>query len=171
MYFEDQAATGAPVPAGDQEHLAQAPGDVEAGSVDDHISVDTPFGPYDAGLAGYDTDGDGRYDTVLVADLLSGSVLFTDADGDGSADVATEITRGGGVTVSEYVGDGRWAVVERAPLGADGWDQNTSLRADDGSTGFGSAGATSAGDAEYRLADPVVSIDPITGRWIVDSDG
>ena len=169
MYFEDQAATGAPVPAGDQEHLAQAPVDLDGSSVDDHISVDTPFGSYDAGLSTYDTDGDGRNDTVMVTDLLSGSVLYTDADGDGSADVATEITSGGRIIVSEHVGDGQWTVVEQSQLDADDRAEPTSPRADDASTGFGSAssGSGSAGAtvAEYRPTDPVVSIDPITGRW------
>lgn len=174
MHFEDQAATGITMPVGDEEYQAGTPVDFDTG-VDDHLSVDTPFGPYDAGSATYDTDGDGRNDTVVVTGSVGSSVLFTDIDGDGSADAATEITGQGRVTVSEHVGDGQWTVVEHGRLGADGVDEGTSARADDSSTGFGSAssgsgsaGATSAVAAEHRPADPVVSIDPTTGRWTQD---
>lgn len=172
MHFEDQASTGITMPVGDEEYQAGAP--VNA-AVDDHLSVDTPFGPFDAGWAGYDTDDDGRNDTAVVTGPVGGTVLFTDVDGDGLADVATEITNQGRITVSEHAGDGRWTVVERGRLDADGYHEGPSARADDASTGFGSAssgsgsaGSTSTDVAGHLPADSVVSIDPITGRWTPD---
>jgi hypothetical protein len=109
------------------------------------LGIETPAGTQDLGPAGYDTDGDGVHDTVVVTDPAGSSVLYTDVDGDGCADVATEITRDGRVTVSEHIGDGQWTVVERGRIIPDGSYQPAGGRADDASTGFGAAGCGSSG--------------------------
>lgn len=109
------------------------------------LGVETPQGTRDLGPAGYDTDGDGVHDTVVVTGPTGSSVLYTDVDGDGVADVATQITSDGLVTVSEHAGDGQWTVVERGQIVPDGSYEPAVGRADDASTGFGSSGAGSAG--------------------------
>lgn len=126
---------------------------------------------------GYDTDGDGRQDTVLITGPAGGPVLLTDIDGDGVADVATEITGEGRITVSEHTGDGQWTVVERSRLGGDGPSAPADLpvRADDASVGFASSSSDSAGAgfsdtafSDTGFSHTVVSIDPITGEWVHD---
>ncbi|MGH4026537.1 MAG: hypothetical protein ACRDRV_18330 [Pseudonocardiaceae bacterium] len=122
-----------------------AAGDGHAMAGPGRIGVETPLGTRDLGPAGYDTDGDGVHDTVVVTGPSGGSLLYTDVDGDGSADVATEITGDGRVTVSEHAGDGQWTVVERGRIVPDGSYEPAGGRADDASTGFGSSGSGSAG--------------------------
>lgn len=111
------------------------------------LGVQTPLGTHDLGPADFDTDGDGVHDTVVVTDPAGSSVLYTDVDGDGAADVSTEITSDGRVTVSEHVGDGQWTVVERGQIVPDGSYERTGERADDASLGFGSSGSGTAGSA------------------------
>ncbi|MGH3658633.1 MAG: DUF6802 family protein, partial [Micromonosporaceae bacterium] len=111
------------------------------------LSVETPLGVKDLGPPSHDTDGDGVPDTVVVTDPAGSSVLYTDVDGDGSADVATEITSEGRVTVSEHVGDGQWTVVERGQIIPDGSYERADGRADDASAGFDSPGSASSGSA------------------------
>ena len=118
-------------------------GDGHAMTGPGRLGVETPLGTRDLGPAGYDTDGDGVHDTVVVTGPAGGSVLYTDVDGDGSADVATEITSDGRVTVSEHAGDGQWTVVERGRIVPDGSYEPAGGRADDASTGFGSSGSGS----------------------------
>ncbi|HEX2298395.1 MAG TPA: DUF6802 family protein [Pseudonocardiaceae bacterium] len=118
-------------------------GDGRAMAGPGRIGVETPLGTRDLGPAGFDTDGDGVPDTVVVTGPAGGSVLYTDVDADGPADVATEITSDGQVTVSEHAGDGQWTVVERGRLVPDGSYHPAGERADDASTGFGSSGSGS----------------------------
>jgi hypothetical protein len=149
VYFEDHAATDIMVPFGDEPDQT-------------------------APIADIDSDGDGADDTVVVVDPAGGAVLFTDVDGDGSADVTTEITSEGQVTVAEHVGDGQWAVVERSRLGAGrATEPPVGGRADDASLGFASSGADSAGSgaagsvaSDSGAAGSVLSIDPVTGEWM-----
>lgn len=124
---------------------AGSAGDDRAGKGPGRLSVETPLGTRDLGPAGYDTDGDGVHDTVVVTGPAGSSVLYTDVDGDGSADVATELTSDGRVTVSEHAGDGQWTVVERGRIVPDGTYEPAGGRADDASTGFGSSGPGSSG--------------------------
>ncbi|MFN2496800.1 MAG: hypothetical protein ABR608_12960 [Pseudonocardiaceae bacterium] len=180
MYFEDHGTTAIPVPPGDEEYQATATADATCDGVEDtgpgllDPGYDTPGYVTD----GYDTDGDGRNDTVLITNPAGGSVLLTDVDGDGAADIATEITSEGLITVSEHTGDGQWTVLEHGRLGHDG----SAERADDASVGFASSGSDSAGSsssgsdfagsssssdsAGSSFSDAVVSIDPATGEWI-----
>lgn len=134
---------------------ADSTGSAEAGRTvpgAGRLSVETPLGTRDLGPAESDTDGDGVPDTVAVGGPAGGSVLYTDVDGDGAADVATEISSDGRITVSEHLGDGAWTVVERGRLVPDGSYQRTGERADDASIGFdppasGSSGSQSSGSA------------------------
>lgn len=134
------------------------------------LSVETPLGATDLGPPSHDTDGDGVPDTVVVTDPAGSSVLYTDVDGDGSADVATEITNEGRVTVSEHVGDGQWTVVERGQIIPDGSYERADGRADDASAGFdspgsassASAGAGSVGSGSARQTPDVTSAPPAT---------
>src|SRR3712207_1558520 len=97
---------GAELPTGDGSSTGTPGGSTE------QISVDTPNGEVAAGPATHDTNGDGVNDSVVVVGDGGDATIFTDVDGDGGADVATEITAAGEVTVAEYVGDGEWTVVE-----------------------------------------------------------
>ncbi|MGH3977896.1 MAG: DUF6802 family protein [Pseudonocardiaceae bacterium] len=103
------------------------------------ITVEKPDGEMDAGRPTHDTDGDGVKDTVVIADKKGGTMIFTDVDGDGSADYATEITSDGEVTMTQHAGDGEWTVVG---LDAVGWGPDP--------------------DA----GEPATSVDPVTGRWV-----
>ncbi|MGH3903965.1 MAG: DUF6802 family protein [Pseudonocardiaceae bacterium] len=116
------------------------------------LSVETPLGAKDLGPPSHDTDGDGVPDTVVVTDSAGSSVLYTDVDGDGCADVATEITSEGRVTVSEHVGDGQWTVVERGRLIPDGSYERADGRADDTSAGFDSPGVDAPSSASSGSA-------------------
>lgn len=132
------------------------------GGSTEQISVDTADGEVAAGPATHDTDGDGVNDSVVVVGDGGDATIFTDIDGDGGADVATEITATGEVTVSEYVGDGEWTVVERGRIGDEGSYQSADARTgDDGEWGDGGCG-----DGGPSHADSAVSVDPATGRWV-----
>jgi hypothetical protein len=84
------------------------------------ISVDTAHGQVGAGPATVDTDDDGRPDTAVVHDANGDTVLYTDGDGDGRADIATEISPDGQVVIADHTGDHEWAEVQRGHLTADG---------------------------------------------------
>ena len=132
------------------------------GGSTEQVSVDTPDGEVAAGPATHDTDGDGVNDSVVVVGDGGDATIFTDIDGDGGADVATEITAKGEVTVAEYVGDGEWTVVERGRIDGEGSYQSTDARADDG-CGWGDGGPDDGGPGH---TDSAVSVDPATGRWV-----
>lgn len=173
MHFDDHLAAGyspAVVDGPATEPVPQDDADPLTGGPDARIDI-------------CDTDDDGHADTVAITHPDAGTVLFTDVDGDGRADVATEISGDGVVTVSEHLGDGDWTVVEHSRIGAAGPSGPGPAPADDGSAGMNSAGVHSAGvhavgfssagasagdgaAAGTGLADtkPVV-IDPATGEW------
>jgi hypothetical protein len=104
-----------------------------------------PIGPFigDVEVAAPtdDTDGDGRLDTVVVTDALGDTLIFTDADEDGDADYATEITGDGHITVTEHTQDGDWTVIERGHL-----DEHGAYHEDAEATGW--------------------ITDPRTGNWV-----
>lgn len=112
------------------------------------IVVETPSGDRNLGPATNDTDFDGRNDSVVVSDE-DRSVIFTDVDDDGIADVATQINNEGEVAVAEHRGDGEWTTV---------------------STGSVTDGPDTPPD-EQRLEgwddgrDAPVAVDPTTGEW------
>ena len=137
------------------------------GGSTEQVSVDTPDGEVAAGPATHDTDGDGVNDSVVVVGDGGDATIFTDIDGDGGADVATEITAKGEVTVAEYVGDGEWTVVERGRIDGEGSYQSTDARAGDdcgwGDCGWGDGGPDDGGPGH---TDSAVSVDPATGRWV-----
>lgn len=151
MHFDDHVTTGSTMPAdGGYQNGTTAQlstddipvtfDDTPLTFDDDLVALDdTPLSldtdPTARDLADYDTDRDGTLDTAVLPGPAGGVVLLSDIDGDGSADVVTEITGAGQVSVSEQAGDGQWTVVERSRLGAD------------------------------RPTDSIVSIDPTTGEW------
>ncbi|MDQ3988922.1 MAG: hypothetical protein M3291_06950 [Actinomycetota bacterium] len=131
------------------------------------ISVGTPVGEVAAGPATHDTDGDGVNDSVVVVGDGGDATIFTDVDGDGGADVATEITATGEVIVAEYVGDGEWTVVERGRITSEGSYQRADAHAgDDGWWGGADGGDGGCGDSGPAHAGSAVSVDPATGRWV-----
>jgi hypothetical protein len=146
---------GVEPPTGDASSTGTGGGSTE------QISVDTPDGEVAAGPTTHDTNGDGVKDSVVVVGDGGDATIFTDIDGDGSADVATEITAAGEVTVAEYAGDGEWTVVERGRVDGEGSYQSADARYgedcewDDG--GWGDDAPARAGSA--------VTVDPATGRW------
>jgi hypothetical protein len=120
------------------------------------IVVDTDEGDRNVGKATEDTDGDGKVDTAVVRDDDGDTWLFTDKNGDGRADVATEITRSGEVTMSEHRGDD-WVEVEHGHIEADGryvTDSKSGIL-DESDDWF-----------EEERFDGVVRIDSTTGQWI-----
>lgn len=84
------------------------------------ITVDTPNGEVNLGPATVDSNNDGTPDTVVVHDAAGDTILYTDANHDGSADVATEITADGHVTTAEHTGDHQWADVQTGHLDGQG---------------------------------------------------
>ena len=133
MYLDQPGTPEFTVPADEEaDHEAQPTLDID----DDGI------------LETSDTDGDGTPDTVLITEPGGDTVLYTDADGDGIADLSTEITASGQVVVSEHTGDGQWTELERIQLGGE------------------VPGAGVADDAWTPAPEDAVSVDPETGLWI-----
>lgn len=136
-------------------------GEQTAGGDSDVLVVETPDGPLDAGAPTHDTDGDGVEDSVIVTNDDGDTLIFTDADEDGDADFATQITGDGQVTVSEHRGDGDWAVIERGHLDDDGQYQRDSIKAD------ADAAADETGWVTSNETDAAeVRVDPRTGDWV-----
>lgn len=127
------------------------------------IMVDTGYGPVEVGAATHDTDGDGRDDTVVVEDSNGDIVIYSDADGDGSADVSTQITGEGHVTIAEHTSaDGDWTVVERGHIDEHGEYHRDPLGADARDAVAEESGWITGG----RPAADEVRIDPRTGNWV-----
>ncbi len=138
--------------------IGDDPAGQTAGNSSDSITVDTPDGEVEVGAPTHDTDADGVNDTVVVKDSEGDTLIFTDADQDGDADFATEITGDGHVTVSENTGDGDWNVVERGHLDDHGQYQRDSLTED---------AAEESGWISSREPDAdEVRVDPRTGDWV-----
>lgn len=78
----------------------------------------------------------------MVEDTGGATLILTDADEDGDADYATEITGDGHITVSEHTGDGDWTVIERGHL-----DEHGSYHRDAEESGW-------------------IRVDPRTGDWV-----
>ncbi|UZJ24837.1 hypothetical protein RHODO2019_17330 [Rhodococcus antarcticus] len=95
---------------------AAAGGDVPVAGT---ITVDAPQGPEVAGVASYDTDGDGVVDTAVASTVDGTTLLVTDVDGDGAADLVTEVSADGTYSSFEHTGEGEWTEVDSGSL-ADG---------------------------------------------------
>lgn len=109
------------------------------------ITADLPEGGLEIGHATLDTDNDGVNDSALIEDDAGNTVILTDLDGDGTADVAVTIDPRGNFTEYEYTGDGEW--VEQTPHAAE--------PADDSLWGGG-----------RDIVEGVAKIDSLTGQWI-----
>ncbi|HKN95952.1 MAG TPA: hypothetical protein VJX10_02450 [Pseudonocardiaceae bacterium] len=143
-----------------------------------HVVVDTADGPVVVGEATIDTNDDGRMDTAVVHDAQGDTVLYTDADGNDIADVATELSPDGEVVIADHTDDG-WMQAQHGHLTADGQyqiddrgqhpftppvgDDTPSVRdtADDRHWRGWAGALTEAGSAPG-----VVRIDATTGQWI-----
>ncbi len=145
-----------------------------APSPDGSLTVDTAAGDVRIGPATVDTNNDHHADTAVVHDAQGDTVLYTDTDGDGRADVATELRPDGGVVIAGHTDAGEWATQQQGHLDADGdyqvdsTDRTTFVppvaghqagrdAADDGDWG---GGFTVTG------VTAVVRIDAATGQWI-----
>jgi hypothetical protein len=125
------------------------------------MTADTPLGEVEVGTPTHDTDNDGKADSVVVHAPEGDTVIFNDADEDGDADYATEITRDGQVTVAEHTGDGNWTEIERGELDGDGGDQGGSRHTESGTIDEENSWSVTS------RSDPAeVRIDPSTGNWI-----
>lgn len=171
------AADPAALRLGDDPANTQNPGAENAAGPD--LRVDTPAGPKAVGPATEDTDGDGTPDTAVVTTADGGMILYTDKDGDGEVDQATEIGPDAHVTVTVHTGSGVWQVVQRGHL--DGHGQYV---ADPRSSAGASAGsgdpaaevlgwAVDGGVAAFAATDALgpVHIDPATGTWVSGESG
>lgn len=155
------------------------------------ISVDTASGQVGIGPATVDTNDDGRPDTAVVHDSNGDTVLYTDGDGDGRADIATEISPDGQVVIADHTGDHEWTEVEHGHLTTDGKfaEDGTAngpftppVPADTPQAGDGAADEHWAGPQDGSesgwatafhggfsatgSAQGVVRIDATTGQWI-----
>jgi hypothetical protein len=174
------------------DSVAMTTGDVpefdHPGTGPDPITVDTASGPVGVGPAAVDTNADGKPDTAVVHDAHGDTVMYTDADGDGQADIATEITPDGQVVIADHTGDHQWTEVRHGHLTSDGGyatdgTVNTPFvppvdasgppgqdgAADDqwsGAAPSGWATAFHGGFSEAGSAQGVVRIDATTGQWI-----
>jgi hypothetical protein len=154
---------------------------LDSAAMTDHdgITVDTADGGHDIGPATIDTNDDGRPDTAVVHAANGDTVLYTDSQGDGQADVATEFTPDGQVVIADDTGHGQWTEVEHGHLTADG-----SYQRDSGATAeftppvddtpddkhWAGTGSDDSGWAaafsDSGSAQGVVRIDATTGQWI-----
>ncbi|OQO90637.1 hypothetical protein B1813_13855 [Saccharomonospora piscinae] len=132
-----------------EESGGTGPDDTETQTSAGTITADLPGGETEVGPATVDTDHDGVNDTAVVTTDDGTTLAFTDADGDGEADVAVEIDETGAATTYEHTGDGEWTEVDSVtPSGADG-----------------ASGEDSAWGAPAPL-EGVARIDSATGQWI-----
>jgi hypothetical protein len=121
--------------------------DADAGRTGE-ITVDMQDGTVQVGPATVDSNEDGTADTAVVTDEQGNTRLFTDVDGDGSADVQTIITPEGESTTYEHTGPGEWTESATA--------NGVSADSDQLWGGFGSD----------TVVEGVAKIDSVTGQWI-----
>lgn len=112
------------------------------------ISADTQDGTVDVGPATVDSDNDGTADTAVVTDAQGNTLLFTDVDGDGKADIETVVTPTGESHTYQHTGPGQWAET----TGGDGVGADS-----DQLWGMGPG---------YQHVEGVAKIDSTTGQWI-----
>lgn len=145
-------------------------------SADRSLTVDTADGGVRIGPATVDTNNDHQPDTAVVHDAQGDTVLYTDTDGDGRADVATELRPDGEVVIADHTDPGEWATRQQGHLDSSGDFQVDST---DRSTfvppvaANQAAGRDAADDSQWGgafgatgPASAVVRIDAATGQWI-----
>ncbi|WAL65686.1 hypothetical protein ORV05_33255 [Amycolatopsis cynarae] len=144
------ASTGSWVDDHEQSGGGSHTPDSQAGHQGD-IMVDTPQGTVDAGHATIDSNHDGTPDTVQVTDEQGNTILFTDTNGDGNADVETVVTPDGEHQTYEHTGPGQWTETDG---------------------GHGVAAEVPAdsdqlwGGGHDTVVEGVAKIDSVTGQWI-----
>lgn len=126
------------------------PEDTEDGDVRTNtgqvMTADLPEGGgLEIGPPTIDTNDDGVNDTAMVEDDSGNTVIFTDVDGDGQADVAVTVDSNGQPTEYEHTGDGEW-------------EEKTSTSEDPGSDQFWGG--------ESHVVEGVARIDSLSGQWI-----
>jgi 6-phosphogluconolactonase (cycloisomerase 2 family) len=111
------------------------------------MTADTPDGTVDVGPATVDTNNDGTADTAVVTDSQGDTVMFTDVDGDGKADIETVVTPTGETHVYDHTGPGQWTETS-------------------GGGGVSPDSDQLWGGAGHTVLEGVVKIDSATGQWI-----
>lgn len=139
----------------------------------DGMTADLPSGEVAVGQPTIDTNNDGVADTAVVEDNEGNTLMFTDMDGDGEADVVVVVTPSGDSTTLEYTGDGEWVQIDSSTVddsyGTGGAAGSTASNGSDewgGSAGSGASwGAAGWGAADGQGVSGVAHIDPATGQW------
>ncbi|GAA1250109.1 hypothetical protein GCM10009676_40900 [Prauserella halophila] len=121
------------------------------------ITADLGDGDVEVGPATIDTNEDGTNDTAIVETEDGDTIAFTDADGDGEADIAVVIDEHGNEVVLESDGDGEWT--ETDETGGYGGSSGAA-RVPETADPWGEGAAAGAG------VEGVAKIDPATGQWI-----
>jgi hypothetical protein len=127
----------------------------------------------------YDVNHDGHNDTAVVQTDDGGAVAFTDADGDGKADVAVEVDDHGNVVGAARYDEssGQWVAVDPHSGQATGGDTNPSgtqgSSVDDHNTGSGTGSGSSSsshgsGGEEITVDVPGQTQDSDVGQATVD---
>lgn len=111
-YTDDDSVAGSM----DGTAAPEAFGYDQDGPLGGDLWLDTGHGETPVGPATVDTDDDGRDDTALVHDVQGDTVLYTDSDGDGHADVATELRPDGEVVIADRAADDVWTTVQRGHI-------------------------------------------------------
>jgi hypothetical protein len=129
--WHEEDVEALPTPTGDGADdttgtdSAETSSDTDYEPGEDDMTVDVPGEDVNAGPATYDTDGDGRNDTAVVADEDGTTYVFTDTDNDGEADEAAVVTPDGDVTIATHTGDDEWTVTDEGHLNPDGTYDST----------------------------------------------
>lgn len=123
------------------------------------MTADMPAGDITLGPPTVDTDDDGVADTAVAEDEAGNTLMFTDVNGDGAADIVVVVTPDGESATYEHTGDGEWT-----PVGGQGAARSSLLGApvDDTAT----VGAKGWGGADSTNVFGVAHINPATGQWI-----
>ncbi|GLY67460.1 hypothetical protein [Amycolatopsis taiwanensis] len=111
------------------------------------IVADTSDGQVDVGPATVDSNNDGTADTAVVTDSQGNTILFTDVDGDGKADIETVVTPTGESHTYQHTGPGQWTETT-------------------GSSGVSADSDHLWGGSGYQHVEGVAKIDSVTGQWI-----
>jgi hypothetical protein len=116
------------------------------------IHADLPKGDVEVGPATIDTNHDGVNDTAVVDSGGGGTILFTDTNGDGEADIAVETDASGNASTYEHTGHGQWTEQSSGLIG------DSAIPAPDSDAAWAAAGT--------QHLEGVAKIDSVTGQWI-----